>query len=613
MNLSIEIRKDVIVFSGRLDPEIIFEAKCLNMIAKDGSIIADPRYVHPVGIKAFLDFACQNLMKSPLEEVRRKDVLSEIRAMYTAAFDEFKNRYKGKMPVWKGKEGLMRHQLHDGMYVMNLNSVYLGWEMGLGKSIASILPAILEPEKYNRVLIVCPANVKRGWLHDMKSDWGLDPTEWTMYDSVSSQCIVSYFDERFVLVNYDILGKYEKEIMEKPFDMIICDEAHMVKNDKTLNYANIYKIISNNPDAKLVLISGTPASNRMNDLIAPLKLSRHPLGDNRKAFEDRYLLRGARNKVIGAMNQEELHRRMASWMIRRTQAKTIGLQKVIFSRFYFPLGKYKEQYDKIIAEIKEERADFEAFVHTNSDIIKEWNLLCEAYDKARRDHGDTSESRGIASAKRKFRDENWDVIDRYLSDDGLKSTTHIMSLNAITAMAKVPGVISHVEELLGSKREAFEDGSGRAPKVVIFGGFTKPLQMLKDHFGDRAVLITGSVNSEQRHEAKDRFINDPKCEVFIGNMKAAGVGINGLQDVCNDAVFINMPLVPMDFEQALARLNRKGQKLGVRCGIMLCEASIDEMLYDLVAEKASDIHKVIDHNQERVIDYNAISKLLIEE
>lgn len=612
MNLRAEVRDGVIRFKGRLDPDIAFEAKCLRIKQDGDTLVADPRFVHPSATKAFLEWACPSLMKSPVNEIERKRLLENVRKLYLKTFEDFKAKYADRFPKWKGELDLMKHQFMDGMYVLNLPSCYLGWEMGVGKSAAAFLPAILEPEKYQRVLIITPANVKRGWLRDMVDEWGSDIAEWTMYDSKANQCIVSYFDERFVLVNYNILGKYMNDkLTEKPFDMIICDEAHMVKNDKTQNYKNVYKIVEANPSAKLVLVSGTPASNRMDDLFAPLKLSRHPLGDDRKAFEQRYLLRGARNKVIGALNQEELHRRLSGWMFRRTQADTIGLPKVSFSRVFFPLGEYKEEYDKIIAQITEERADFEKFVYENKETIQQWVSLNEAYDKARRDHGDSMQSRAIATERNKFRSDNWDIIDRYVKDDGLKSTTHIMSLNAITAMAKVPGVIEDIEDILQAQRE--NNTGDHPPKVVLFGGFTKPLEMIKEHFGDRAVLVTGSVDSHDRDYFKRQFMESESVEVFIGNMQAAGVGINGLQHVCNDVVFINMPMVPKDFEQALARVNRKGQKRPVRCRIMLCEDSIDEMLYDLVSSKADDIHKVIDRNSKIVIDYNAIEKKLIKQ
>ena len=62
-------------------------------------------------------------------------------------------------------------------------------------------------------------------------------------------------------------------------------------------------------------------------------------------------------------------------------------------------------------------------------------------------------------------------------------------------------------------------------KVVVFTGYKAVVEVMRERFGDRSVLLTGDTPLDARQVAVDRFQADKKIRVFIGNLTAAGTGI----------------------------------------------------------------------------------------
>ena len=93
--------------------------------------------------------------------------------------------------------------------------------------------------------------------------------------------------------------------------------------------------------------------------------------------------------------------------------------------------------------------------------------------------------------------------------------TDMSRLRRETALAKVEYVADHV-------REALDAGSA---KVVVFAHHHDVLDALMAEFGDGAVKLDGRDAMEARDIAVQRFQEDPQVRVFVGGMKAAGVGL----------------------------------------------------------------------------------------
>ena len=107
--------------------------------------------------------------------------------------------------------------------------------------------------------------------------------------------------------------------------------------------------------------------------------------------------------------------------------------------------------------------------------------------------------------------------------------------------------------------------------------------------------MDGSKNPNARQKAVDDFISLPQKRVFIGNIQAAGTGLDGLQTVCSRCYLAEPDWVPAQNEQAVARLDRIGQESIVNAEIFVAPGSLSEKILVKALEKMNVIHRTLDH------------------
>ena len=81
-------------------------------------------------------------------------------------------------------------------------------------------------------------------------------------------------------------------------------------------------------------------------------------------------------------------------------------------------------------------------------------------------------------------------------------------------METVPYTIEKVEEALELDK-----------KTIIFCNFNEEMDEILRHFGEKSVCVRGGMSDKQKQFAVDRFQEDDSCKVFVGQIKAAGVGL----------------------------------------------------------------------------------------
>lgn len=147
-----------------------------------------------------------------------------------------------------------------------------------------------------------------------------------------------------------------------------------------------------------------------------------------------------------------------------------------------------------------------------------------------------------------------------------------------------PGVIPNkLERLLELTRDAIEDGK----KVVIFSYFRSVLNLVHEQLGEIAVgPITGSVTPNQRQELVDRFTNSPTPLALIGQIQAAGTGLN-IQAA--SVVILCEPQIKPSLEvQAIARAHRMGQVNVVQVHRLVIPESVDELMVGILNRKQEE-------------------------
>ena len=520
-------------------------ATCLSIVFKDGYHIADIRVTNNKSLFVFLRRCFPSILLSDNSKAFRLELFSRLKSMYKDLDSEFLNIHYKSLGY---KLDLYDHQKEALAQMMYRKVNLLAFEQGLGKTLTSASMSKLL--KVNRTIIVCPTLVKWNWLDDMTKDWGYDPLLWTILDRTKSKCLHAFLTERFVVVNYEMIEKHWNYLIKSGVDHIIFDECHLIKNTKTRRFRHSFNLVKHFPSARVTLLSGTPFTNRITDMFAYLKIAKHPLGKSITKFREKYAVMGGRNKIIGAKDVPDLRDKISNFMIRRKADECLDLPDLIIKNFYFDVGELTGEYSEKMDELAQ---------------------LKDEYDSLK----------GKEKAQK-----------------GVEMRGNIHSLNRLASESKVEPVIKLIDSL-------HEQGK----KVIVFSGYTAPLDMLEEHYGNSSIKINGSVGAHKRQALINRYKTDPNCRVFLGNFKAAGVGINLVNS--NHVIFMNFPFTPDDLEQPYKRAHRIGQKEKVYVYYTLGRGTIDERVYEIIKDKSADINSLIDDNK-NVVNYGSLEGQLFK-
>jgi SWI/SNF-related matrix-associated actin-dependent regulator 1 of chromatin subfamily A len=159
-------------------------------------------------------------------------------------------------------------------------------------------------------------------------------------------------------------------------------------------------------------------------------------------------------------------------------------------------------------------------------------------------------------------------------------------------LTKVRQIIA--DEKITQTIELAENILEQDKKVIIFCNFTDSLNKITEHFGKSAVKLDGSMSKVERQYSVDQFQENPKVKVFVGNIKAAGVGITLTSA---EAVVMNdLSFLPSDHAQAEDRAYRYGQKNNVLVYYPIFENTIEGIIYDILNNKKQVIATVMGDN-----------------
>ena len=134
--------------------------------------------------------------------------------------------------------------------------------------------------------------------------------------------------------------------------------------------------------------------------------------------------------------------------------------------------------------------------------------------------------------------------------------------------------------------------------MFVVCAYDDEINSLKEHFGDISVVYNGKCNAKQKDAAVKAFNDDPNVMVFIGNINAAGVGIN-LNKSCHIALFQNPNYTYADFSQACDRIHRIGSKQDVKIYVQYFRNTIYEHMIDIIKGKQDVFDNVIKTEQNK--------------
>ncbi|KKM98126.1 hypothetical protein LCGC14_1161160 [marine sediment metagenome] len=180
----------------------------------------------------------------------------------------------------------------------------------------------------------------------------------------------------------------------------------------------------------------------------------------------------------------------------------------------------------------------------------------------------------------------YDVVPVHIPDY-IETAPHVATQRQETALWKIKYTADYIVDMINT-----------VPKLVVFfyhreiGKQLLKLLYEKTNYG--ISFIDGSVSGKGRQEQIDNFINPNDNKVLLAQFQAAGVGVDGLQDVCNHALFFEASWLARDILQAVGRLRREGQKKGVHAQFLAVEDSIEYSVLNSMIRNRKLIAKILD-------------------
>ena len=436
----------------------------------------------------------------------------------------------------------MSHQKEAIEKLVRNKKFILADDMGLGKTTSTIIAALETGAK--KILIVCPASLKLNWEREIAnySDRPVYIAEGKKFSN----------EHDFVIVNYDILknfhdikDKEKSEIMKINFDLVIMDEAHMISNPQAQRTKIANDIASKSE--RVWLLSGTPMTSRPMNYYNLLNLVDSPVAANWMAYAKRYCngfqFSVGKRKVWNVTGASNLEE-----LRERTQTH-------------------------ILRRLKEEVLDLPEKIITPVYL----RLKSKDYEELMGEYFDWYDSRPEESSSLTIQ------------------FSKLMKVRKVIAQEKINNTIELAENII-------EQGK----KVIIFTNFTDTLNIIYNHFGKQAVYLDGSCSKFHRQNAVDEFQTNDKIKVFVGNLKAAGVGITLTSA---EAVIMNdLSFVPAEHSQAEDRSHRIGQKNSTSVYYPLFENTIEGAIYDILNRKKKIISTVM--GDDMMEDASTIEELL---
>ena len=436
----------------------------------------------------------------------------------------------------------MSHQKEAIEKLVRNKKFILADDMGLGKTTSTIIAALETGAK--KILIVCPASLKLNWEREIAnySDRIVYIAEGKKFST----------EHDFVIVNYDILknfhdikDKEKSEIMKINFDLVIMDEAHMISNPQAQRTKIANDIASKSE--RVWLLSGTPMTSRPMNYYNLLNLVDSPVAANWMAYAKRYCngfqFSVGKRKVWNVTGASNLEE-----LRERTQTH-------------------------ILRRLKEEVLDLPEKIITPVYL----RLKSKDYEELMGEYFDWYDSRPEESSSLTIQ------------------FSKLMKVRKVIAQEKINNTIELAENII-------EQGK----KVIIFTNFTDTLNIIYNHFGKQAVYLDGSCSKFHRQNAVDEFQTNDKIRVFVGNLKAAGVGITLTSA---EAVIMNdLSFVPAEHSQAEDRSHRIGQKNSTSVYYPLFENTIEGAIYDILNRKKKIISTVM--GDDMMDDASTIEEML---
>lgn len=508
-------------------------------------------------------------------------------------------------------------------------------EVGLGKTIEAghIMMELKARKELKNVLIICPKSLQEKWKAELYEKFGLpfkiiehskDLIADLQSKSGAVRAIINYEKIRMrkckeksedkTHKGYTNLIEYLLDFPQN-FSLVLCDEAHKMRNRETQTYKGA-ETIMDYAEAALFL-TATPVMISEENLYNLLHLLDNSRYFNYDIFRNRMNENRPFVEAITSLNNgENLKNILARLLNSEVYARFFADEKEIYSasttieKIFKEDPKFKEILQLCTGEDTHQvRARLQY-------LFSSMSMMSSVFSRTRK--REVTEDMSQAERKPHIRKieltpeeqvefdkviENYTEDNSYTDDWGEEKLTLGGALGLVQRKRLVASSVwgslneevdldngidaysayedAKVNELIRIIEKVFESGT---KKLVVFAVFRKTLKYLHIRLkktGYNSLVIHGLVDN--RAEIISQFKNDDNIHILL----SSEVGSEGLDmQFCNSMVNYDLPWNPMVVEQRIGRIDRFGQKSPVvNIYNFVVAESIQEEIYMRLLER----------------------------
>ena len=507
------------------------------------------------------------------------------------------------------------HQVEAALFAFKSplsKGAILADEVGLGKTIeAGILLSQLWAERRKKLLIICPANLRKQWSQELLDKFFLESTileNKNFKDFKKSGNKNPFEQDKIVICSYQF-ARAKADLMQLvSWDLAVIDEAHRLRNvyKPTNKIGNAIKEALSH--SRKALLTATPLQNSLLELYGLVSIiDEHTFGDI-KSFRSQFL------RTVDGENYQDLRDRLKSVCIRNLRRQ---VQEYIRYTNRIPLTiKFEPSDDE--QKLYEDVSDYlqrellyalpagqrhlmtlilrKLLASSSFAIAGTLNSLIKKLNKVIKDNEVLDAPEDISEDYELFEEqsEEWDEEEntevKKLNETDFESIRQeIVELEKYRDLAESIKHNTKGDKLLTALKGGFAKMDKQAnQKAIIFTESTRTrnylFNLLSEHYPDKIVLFNGSNNDEtsnkvyknwiSKNKGTDKVTGSPSSDkraalveyfrneatIMIAT-EAAAEGIN-LQ-FCSLLINYDLPWNPQRIEQRIGRCHRYGQKFDV--------------------------------------------------
>ncbi len=490
-------------------------------------------------LKPFRDFVYSDDIPALIEWARAKKELARQQAGLQKTFAELERQaaldavqpFLNGEPVANGQV-LFAHQREAVQCLIERKCLILAHDLGLGKTRSALMAA----KGYELpVMVICPASLRINWLREAEA------------------------------VQVPIQVYSWAKLPEPPEDddyILIADEAHYVQTLKTKRTQGFLRLAEH--ARAMYALTGTPMKNGPINLYPLLLACKHPLAQDKRAYEQRYcnahLRRVGRGRLVydvsGASNLEELHAKTCDVLLYKKKEECLKdlPPKVRIMRQADVSQEAKRAYQAKVDQLRQKH---------QQRMQQKWA------ERA------TTSSLGVAGA----------TLDEEMDDEQGEAIVELEIERQAGSLIKVQSAITIAQEVL-------EQGES----IVLFTAFRESAHKIAEALDAECLSGESDPSGGERQAIIDRFqAKEKRALVCLIGTGGLGYTLTAAQTV----VLVDRSWTSTEAQQCEDRLHRIGQQ-GSVTAIWLQYGPIDERIDALLQRKRERIDLLVEGERKSI-------------